>query len=348
MGDTTAAVVQNEYAIAIAEELRDYESLRRAHSNIGTALTQDCQNDRAMPHLYMALDLAVARDQTPTAIGAAYTNLGSAHLARNEIDKAAEFFDMAIAQAIYGNDREGRATAYANYGNMLQTQHKYDEAIRTYTEILECTTNQSMTATALYNRGYTFYTRAEAAKAAEAELSDICDPEGDPTFTITFGGPNTRHKPRPSPLTRSMQTDYINGRNDFIHAVGFDENTFQNIKGSIAGLSLSVSLLESNAHTFKRLQDCLCNIGEWSKALMFAEQSRARSLGELLLKRHRKLIQKELDVPLSTCNIARILEDSGSVVVYSSDTGDNLLVAMGLRAKARKYGLQQISSSPQI
>eukprot|EP00731_Ephydatia_muelleri_P036361 Em0241g6a len=56
-------------------------------------------------------------------------------------------------------------------------------------------------------------------------------------------------------------------------------------KGSMQGLSLSVSLIESSSRTFHKLQDCLIGLQQMDEALVIAEQCRARTRRERLLEK---------------------------------------------------------------
>ena len=92
---------------------------------------------------------------------------------------------------------------------------------------------------------------------------------------------------RRSDLPESVLKSYRNGHTDLAKVIQRHEESFQTIEGSTHGLTPSVLLFESNSHTFHRVQDCLYNSGEFEKALEFAEQSRIRSLGELMFERCR-------------------------------------------------------------
>ena len=77
-------------------------------------------------HLKMALELTVEHEPTPAAIGRAYNNLGTAYQALNELQTAQEYYDLALAQAIYGNDTAGQARVYGNIGNFKMLLKQYD------------------------------------------------------------------------------------------------------------------------------------------------------------------------------------------------------------------------------
>ncbi len=324
LGENASALLQYEKTIEYAEELRDYVSLGWAHGNMGNAYLGLFQKDKALKYLEKSLDLTVEHEPTPQAIGRAYNNLGTAYQSLNELKKAEEYYDLALSQAIYGMDIGGQARVYGNYGNLLMIQKRYEPAIVHYSEALAISTDRSTKSTAHHNRGCAFYEKAEASKKKLMEITTPT-PENSDYFHITFNGSTVEHELQEPPMIPSMQSDYSYGRDDLIEVVTFHEETFQTIKGSSHGLSFSVSLFETNSRTFHRLQDCLFNLGEWDRALEFAEQSRARTLGELLLQRKMGQLKLELSSPLKMHQIEKIIEHVHTTVVFVSYTGARLL-----------------------
>ena len=91
---------------------------------------------------------------------------------------------------------------------------------------------------------------------------------------------------------------------DLFEAIQSHEQGVQNVKGSHEALSLSLSLFESNSRSFYKIQETLVELGklyqklsrlglmdmsaadpqEFKNALVYGEQARARTLGELILK----------------------------------------------------------------
>lgn len=119
---------------------------------------------------------------------------------------------------------------------------------------------------------------------------------------------------------------YRHASQDLVKVVHYHEETFQTIKGSSKGLTLSVSLFESNSRTFHRLQDSLCCLEKWKEALVYAEQSRSRTLGELLLQRKSLQLPMPLTAPLTLEQITAIVRSQEHDVVFLSYTGARLLV----------------------
>ena len=316
VGENASALAEYEHSIKLSEELRDYVPLGWAHGNMGNAYLGLYQRDKGLYHLEKALDLTVEHEPTPQAIGRAYNNLGTAFQALNELDKAEEKYDLALSQAIYGNDLPGQARVYGNIGNVLMLRKDYDRAVPHYTEVLRLSRDRSTVSTAFHNRGCSYYKWAENKKATLPQKA---------RFTLhgsDFENCEVEHQPSFKSLPNSILKYYQLGRQDLEQGIKYHEETFENIKGSSKGLTLSVFLFETNSRTFHRLQDCLVNLGEWEKALVVAEQSRTRTLGELLVKRKNSKIDHP---PLNLQSITDIVQSQHSVVVYLSYTGARLL-----------------------
>ena len=321
VGENASALTEYEHSIKLSEELEDNVSLGWAHGNMGNACLGLYQRDKALRHLDTSLTLALKYEPTPQAIGRAYNNLGTAFQALNEYDKAQENYDLALGQGIYGNDIPGQARVYGNIGNLLMVRQEYDRAIPHYTEVLRLSKDRSTVSTAYHNRGCAFYELAESKKTTIPERRSS-------NTTFYLHGPESLHRTaehQPLVLPNSIIKFYRNGSRDLEEVVKFHEETLNSIKGSAKGLTLSVSLFESNSRTFHRLQDCLVSLGEWKKALVVAEQSRTRTLGELLLKKKEWQLEEPLSAPLTLDHITSIVSSQDLPVLYLSYTGARLL-----------------------
>ena len=316
MGDNANALVEYELAIELSEELKDYVSLSLANGNMGIAYLGLYRRDKVFYHLQKALDLTLVHEPTPQAIGNAYNNLGTAYQVLNELDQAEEYYDLALSQAIYGNDLPGQARGYGNIGNVLMLRKDYERAIPQYTEALHLSRDRSTFFTALCSRGCSYYEWAESKKAtlirSSLDGSDFenCEVEHQPSFEF---------------LPNGILKYYQLGRQDLEQVLKYCEEAFENIKGSSKGLTLSVSPFETDSRTFHCLQNCLFNLGEWEKALVVAEQNRTRALGELLVKKKGSTIDHPLAAPLNLQDITYIVQSQNSVIVYLSYTGARLL-----------------------
>ncbi len=328
LGENASALTEYEAAIKLAEELQDYVSLGWAHGNIGNAYLGLYQKDKAIFHLSKSLDLAVEHEPTAQSIGRAYNNLGTAYQALNDLDNARTHYALALNQAIYGNDIAGQARVYGNIGNLLMIQGKYSHAICHLTEALAITTDRNTRSTAYHNRGCANYEKAEQDRKSLVERltsdSQLIHGMSDITYLGEgFGDIDPQHLPMLLP--DSILKQYTQARKDLVRVVSDHETTFLTIKGSSKGLTLSVSLFESNSRAFHCLQDSLYCLGEWQDALVYAEQSRARSLGELLLQKNSQQLHLRFTPPLTVDQILAVVRDQQSDIVFLLYTGVRLL-----------------------
>ncbi len=215
-------------------------------------------------------------------------------------------------------------------------EEKYSEAIAHYTETLSISRDRATQTTAYHNRGCARYERAECDRKKEPnELMNIS--------SVTYRGVDgDRHNV--APLPEHIHKRYRSAQSDLERVMKYHEQTLNNIKGSPTGLNLSVSLFETNSRTFQRLQDCCYCVDNWKQALVFAEQSRARTLGELLLKKKMDHLQTVYKTPLDLPQIVHIINALKLPVVYMSFTGNRLLVWL-LVAKSDDITLSDISIS---
>ena len=331
IGENGRAVKEYEDAIQLAAELDDKVSLGWNHGNLGNALLGLYQRDKALHHLFKALDMAVEHETTPQAIGRAYNNLGTAYQAINDYSEAEKHYDLALSQAIYGNDIPGQARVYGNIGNLQMLKKEFDRAVPHYTEVMRLSQDKSTVTTAHHNRGCAYYDWAEKKKMALSERSSQKDSS---PFKVSLHGPQFEHSEddRPMIIPSSIQKYYLQGTKDLEYVIKRHEESFHGIKGSSKGLSLSVSLFETNSRTFHRMQDCLIHLkksedepSRFEDALLVAEQSRARTLGELLLSRKGPQLKHQLMSPPSLAQLKSIVARQSCPVVYLSYTGERLL-----------------------
>ena len=323
LGDHASAVQQYARALTLAEGEGDFVSIAHAHGNIGNAYVGLHQKDKAISHLQKSLDLVLEHDPVPQAIGRAYNNLGTAYQSMGEWDRAKEYYELALGQCIYGKDLAGQARAYGNMGNIAMLKKDYEKAVIYFTETLQIaevsqvSSDLAIQITAHHNRGCCLCEKAREMTAVATVDS--------PVAQITFHGPSMmRDKSVLNELVRKL---YEEALEDLRLVITSYETTLQSIKGSGEGLGLSVSLAENNSRTFHFIQDCLCALGRHFEALVFAEQSRSRSLGELLLKKKTSQeVGRTYSSPLSFEDMRNIVLAQSKDVVYLSYTGTYLLV----------------------
>ena len=129
-------------------------------------------------------------------------------------------------------------------------------------------------------------------------------------------------------------------KSDLLEAIESHEQSVQNVKGSYDTLSLSLSLSESNSRSFYKIQETLVELGklrqrlselgvtdmtaaepkEFKDALVYGEQARARTLGEMVLQKKRTMYSDlfSISTPLKIQDIYRtVLREKMPVIFFS-------------------------------
>ena len=331
LGENSRAITEYETSIELATALHDSVSLGWVYENMGNAFLGLYQREITLHHLEKSLNITVEHEPIPQAIGRAYNNLETTHQALNELDKAEEFYDLALGQAISDDDIAGQARVCGSIGNLLMLKKECDRAVPHYTEVLRLSQDRSIVSTVHHNRGCAYYEWAETKKETFLNKDRDIMPIAaslDTNIKPLLHGPQfeqCEREYRPPFIPENIKKYYTQATKDLNYVIRHHEESLDSIKGSAKGLSLSVSLFESNSRTFHCKQDCLVSTGNFEEALLAAEQSRARTLGELLLKRRGPQLEHQLRSPPSLEQLKLIVALQNSPVVYLSYTGARLL-----------------------
>ena len=137
-------------------------------------------------------------------------------------------------------------------------------------------------------------------------------------------------------------------KSDFLEAIKSHEQSVQNVKSSHDALSLSFSLFENNPQSFYKIQETLVELGklrqrlselgvtdmtaaepqEFKDALVYGEQARARTLGEMVLQKKRTMYSDlfSISTPLKIQDIYRTVELQKVPVIFLSYCVSKLLM----------------------
>ena len=145
-------------------------------------------------------------------------------------------------------------------------------------------------------------------------------------------------------------------KSDLLEAIESHEQTIQNVKGSHEALSLSLSLFDSNSRSFYKMQETLVELGklhlrlsqlgvihmdkateaqEFKAALVYGEQARARTLGELVLQKKRFIYSDLFSVhtPLELQDIYKAVASEKVPIIFLSYCVTKLLIWILVQAK---------------
>uniref|UniRef100_A0A1X7TDU0 Uncharacterized protein n=1 Tax=Amphimedon queenslandica TaxID=400682 RepID=A0A1X7TDU0_AMPQE len=200
------------------------------------------------------------------------------------------------------------------------------KAIPHYTEVLRLSRDRSTVYVAYHNRGCALFELAEKKKGEQYQFTK----RGE--FQFIAIGPDTvdmDYKHQPDEELDDYTTElYQQALKDLRKVIKNVDSAFSNSSSSTIGLDLYLSLFHINAKTFQRAQDCAFNLRDHYLSLTIAEQVRARTLGELLLKRKLHQLPTTFSTPLNINAVklaVELLPDPYTPVVVLSYTGTRLL-----------------------
>ena len=329
IGENDRAVKEFHIAIEVCVKLetQDPLSLAWAHGNLGNTYLSLGKKEEALNHLKISLDLTSEHDFDPSSISRALNNLGTAYQSLDELSEAEKYFDQSLSQAIFAGDHLGQARAYGNIGNLYMLRKEFDKAIPHYTEVLRLSRDRSTVYVAYHNRGCALFELAEKKKGEQYQFTK----RGE--FQFIAIGPDTGdmdYKHQMEELLSDTLELFKQALKDLKKVINNLESTFSGgANSSTAAHSFYLSLFHINAKTFQKAQDCAFNLRDHYLSLTIAEQARARTLGELLLKRKSHQLPTTFSTPLNIDSIklaVELLPDPYTPVVVLSYTGTRLLV----------------------
>ena len=310
--------------------------MRKSHGNLGCAFLALGNHEKAIEHFEKSFELVVSNEPTPSAIGSAYNNLGTAYQAKGDLIQAEKYFDLALSQAIFGEDSAGKARAYGNIGNIFMLKKEFSKAIIHYKEVISIQNDEVTKMVAIHNIGCACY------EFATTKLKSLVNSDGKAAIDLL----DVQVAENPNPM---IQGD------PFIccfHAHNFDEVKIQEVKklltdgvkyltevkgyyfsfnhDSVARYNRELWKVTLNSHckTFHRLQDCLLTLGAYHDALVVAEETRTQCIMKQCILKDDVLRpnMNTVVLPLSYETILHTLTSCKHSTVYLSFTGSRLAI----------------------
>ena len=319
----------------------------RAVSNLGNAYQSMGSLRKAKEYYEIALGHAIyGSDQQGQS--RACGNIGNIYMTMKEPVKAVHYYTETLRLS---SDRSTKTTGYHNRGcarfevaecimqgkkpKELVRSSTRDSVYRTLTIKLtdEVITTHPVQETSL---DYSAHSVSESEEMIEQVVATPSTVSGE-SLDIVTSEEVTR-------LTEALPF-YETAKANLIEAVEAHERGIQNVKGSHESLNLSTLLFENNSKSFYKLQETSVEIGrvhlrlselgimdsesqEFKQALVFAEQARARTLGELLLQKKRASCSDLLAVstPLGLSDIFKTVEKQKMPAVFLSYCLSKLLM----------------------
>ena len=275
IGDYEQSFEYYEKSLKLAGELGDHVSVGRAHGNLGNAMLGLDQKDKALDHLIMAFHMSARYEGNPLAVKEVANQLGKVYCDIGNLQKAKEYYKTALRYAMDGNDLNSQKGCICENIAYISTSLKEPaEVVHYYTEAICFSTDKTKRTTLYHKRG-----------CARFEMLPI----------IVEG------KTHNNILVRLVEALLLlkTAISDFHEAIESHEQS-----GSYEDMSRSSYKIQEALVELGKLRHQLSELGvmdmvaaepqEFKDALVYGEQARARTLGELMLQK------KRADLPITT------------------------------------------------
>ena len=304
-GKYEQSVEQYRKSIELGQTLQNPLFLGKIFQNVAHAYLRLHQKEEAVCHFQKALRLITEYERDPETLFFTYNSVGSAYQSMNDLEKAKEYYELALQQEF--RDIPSKIRIHDKISNVHIILKEYKEAIFHYTKMLHLSTDHKTTVTARLNRGYAYIKRAALlhAQSGESKIHGVhCDSNDCNCSSQVPDFTKELYDQGACDLRKVLEYYDAEIHKSLIEFIGTKEY----------GLACSC------------LQDCYVIIHELEKALVVAEKCRARVLGEHMLERSQLNRKSHITSPMTFPHIRKVIKELQSPVVYLTYTGSQIIV----------------------
>ena len=325
----------------------------RAVSNLGNAFQAMGSLQKAKEHYETALGHAIYGSDLQGQ-GRACGNIGNICMLLKEPVKAVHYYTETLRLS---TDRSTKVTGYHNRGCARYDVAELIRQGKKPNELVPAITPDSVYKTLsikLTDEVITTHPVQETQSDRDPSARSVSEREEQSVPISTMPQPVTVNGRALDYISEEINRlkealpFYETARADLLEAIEAHEQSVQNVKGSHEALSLSLSLFESNSRSFYKIQETLVELGrvyrrlselgvmdmvsaepqEFKQALVYAEQARARTLGELVLQKKKASYPDlfSISTPLVLQDIYRTVQKQQIPVVFLSYCVSKLLM----------------------
>jgi CHAT domain-containing protein len=311
LGNYAEAIEYLQQSLTISRELKDRKQEAYALGNLG--VTYRNLGDDAKEIEYLQQSLNIARElKDLKGEGNALSNLGVAYRNRNDYVKAIEYLQQSLDIARELKDRRNEGNALSSLGNAYSSLKDYPKAIEYLQQSLDITreiADRQAEGNALGGLGNAYSSLKNYAKAIEYYQQwlniarEIKDRQGEGIALNNLG--LALQESGHLEAAEKILTEGIKVRESLRADVGNNDTN-------------KVLIFETQANTYRTLQQVLIAQNKINTALEIAERGRARAFVELLASRLAPTTTQLTITPPTIDRIKQIAKARNSTLVEYS------------------------------
>jgi CHAT domain-containing protein/uncharacterized protein HemY len=278
LSNYTKAIDYHEQRLAIAREIKDRRGEGAALGNLGLAYAALGNYTKAID--YQEQSLVIAREiKDRQGESAALGNLGNAYFSLGNYAKAIDYHEQHLAIAREIKDRQGEGNALGNLGNAYDALGNYTKVIDYHGQHLAIAReikDRQGEGNALGNLGNAYFSLGNYAKAIDyheqhlAIAREIKDRQGEGNSLNNLGA------------ALKSANKLVEAEKILIEGI----QVWESLRGQLGSNDQNkVSIFETQANTYRTLQQVLIAQNKPTTALEVSERGRARAFVELLTQR---------------------------------------------------------------
>ena len=319
LGEYQKAISFYKQSLAISTQIGDCKGEATSYTGLGRTYDSLGKYQKAIDYHEQSLAISVKiGDRDGEA--ASYIGLGNAYRSLGEYEKAISYYEQSLAISVKIGDRDREADSYGSLGLAYRSLGEYEKAISYIEQSLAISTqigDRDGEAISYTGLGNAYYSLGEYQKAIDyheqslAISTQISDLNGEAISYNNLG------------LAYYVLKQYPQAEQNFLTAI----EVFETLRLGLFD-SDKVSIFETQARSYRLLQQTLIAQNKVETALEISERGRARAFVELLASKISDNPQTQVD-PLTLKEIQQIAkEQKATLVEYSVinfKDGDKLL-----------------------
>jgi tetratricopeptide (TPR) repeat protein len=317
LGQYPKAIEFYQQALFIRREVGDRSGEGKTLNNLGAVYLNLGQYPQAteffQPALEIARELGTSAEQ-----GTALNNLGLVYNNLEQYTEAIEFYQQALFILREVGNRAEEGTTLSNLGLVYNNLGQYPQATEFFQQALfihQEVGNRPMEGTTLNNLGLAYNNLGQYPKAIEFYQQalfihrEVGDRSGEGITLSNLGA-----------LYNNLE-QYPKAERNLFDAI----IVWESLRPSELDDKDKISLFDTQAHTYRLLQEVLIAQNQTETALEIAERGRARAFVDLLWQRLSNETQPTLPSP-TLVDIQQVARDQNAILVEYSITQEDLYI----------------------
>ncbi|MBW4593283.1 MAG: tetratricopeptide repeat protein [Brasilonema angustatum HA4187-MV1] len=315
LGDYKQAIHYQQQSLKISRAISDKQSEGKSLGNLGLAYRSLGDYKQAIHYQQQSLSIALALGDKQGE-GNSLGNLGNAYYSLGEYKQAIHYQQQSLSIALALGDKQSERASLGNLGLAYRSLGEYKQAIQYQQQSLSIARaigDKQGEGNSLGNLGSAYHSLGEYKQAIHYQQQSL-------SIALALGD-----KLGEGASLNNLGLALLNSNNPKAAETNLHKaiTVWESIRTSLGDNdTFKVSIFETQAVTYRLLQQALIAQNQPTQALLIAERGRAQAFAELLAARQ----QSNSSAPPNIERIQQIAKQQNATVVEYSIASDDLYI----------------------